>query len=217
MNAVDSIRLDLPAEWRSLPVDVAELRERLASEVLADELSRLSVVERRRAELFLQRIVADLESSNVGLFALLFEEIEVDPDAETIPLVATCAVSVLDRAALGTNAPLSAEVVLAAMSLDAPDADSRTTATNLEPPAIVELAVGPAVRVVRLLEQQISARDQMRVFTETFFVPVADAFDRLVVAQFSTPDVDDSREFSDLFGALAQTIRFYREGEPTEL
>ena len=57
----------------------------------------------------------------------------------------------------------------------------------------------------------------MRVFVESFFVPVADAYDQLVVLQFSTLNVEEATDFSQLFGALANTFRFYREGEPTEL
>jgi hypothetical protein len=139
---------------------------------------------------------------------------EGDPPSQ---LTATCAISTLDRESLGVSAPLNAEVVLAAMSLDAPADASGTTTTNLVPPAIVPMPVGPTVRLIRLLEQRLSVKDTLRIFTMSFFIPVPDAFDQLIVAQFATPNLPDSRPFAELFNTLAATIRFYREGEPTKL
>jgi hypothetical protein len=210
--SVDSIRLDLPREWQELPTSPSDLRSALADAVARAKWSALDQTERRRAELFLERFVSDVSTSGARLLSVFSERVD-----DSAQLVAACAVSILDKAALGTNAPLTADVVLAAMSLEPPAEESGARTTNLEPASTIELTVGPAVRVVRLLEQSVSLKEELRVFTETFFIPVPEAFDRLVVAQFSTPNVADAVVFSELFGALANTVRFYREGEPTEL
>lgn len=216
--AVDSIRIDLPAVWQQLPTDPGVLRKQLREARDEQQWGDLTPTERRRAELFLERFVCDVDQSGASLLSLYSERFEAEGDDPAGHLCATCGISVLDKAALGTNAPLNADVVLAAMSLEpAIDDASATTTTNLEPASTVELAAGPAVRVVRLVEQRLSVAEQLRVFTETFFIPVPDDFAQLVVAQFSTLNVEDSRLFSELFGSLANTIRFYREGEPTEL
>lgn len=215
---VDSVRIDLPAVWQQLPTDPGVLRKQLREAQDDEQWGPLTTTERRRAELFLERFVSDVEQSGASLLSIYSERYDADGDEPAGQLVATCAISVLDKAALGTNAPLNADVVLAAMSLGpAADDASATTTTNLEPATTVDLPVGTAVRVVRLVEQRLSVAEQLRVFTETFFIPVPDDFAQLVVAQFSTLNVEDSRLFSELFGSLADTIRFYREGEPTEL
>jgi hypothetical protein len=216
-HLVDSIRIDLPDVWQDLPTDPADLRRGVAEARDDAAWQALSVTERRRGELFIERIVADIVASGAVMIALYSESVEGTESEPGSHLVATCAVSILDKAALGSKAPLTADVVLAAMSLEPPAEESGTRTTNLEPASTTELTVGPAVRVVRLLEQSVSLKDELRVFTETFFIPVPEEFDRLVVAQFSTPNVADAVVFSELFGVLANTVRFYREGEPTEL
>lgn len=216
-QVVDSIRIDLPSLWREISTDPDTLRRELREARDEEQWGDLSTTERRRAELFLERFIADVEGTGASLLSIYSERFEADGDEPAGQLLATCAVSVLDKAALGTNTSLTAEVVLAAMALEPGEDDTGAVTSNLEPAAIVGLRVGPAVRVVRLVEQRLSITEQLRVFVETFFVPVPDQFDQLVVAQFSTLNVEDSREFSELFRALADTIRFYREGDPTEL
>jgi len=215
---VETVRLDLPASWQQMPTDPDELRALVHAQRDTEVWRQLAPTDRRRIELYVERFIADLREARTLLAALYTEPA---PAGEGDAFVASCTMSTLDRRQLGIAVPLTAEVVLAAMSLQRPDEPavtaSTTTTTNVEPPSIVELRVGPAVRLLRLVEQPLTAQERLQHFAETFFVPISPAWDAVVVAQFATPNVGDARAFSELFGEIANTIRFYREDEPTTL
>lgn len=245
MTVVDTFRIDLPPSWQTLPTDAGELRKLLVEQHESTQWKALPRVEQRRTELLIERLIADLHSSRT-VFASMFSEIVgtsdtpdtespgagtenastddaasedavAGPESATETLLASCTMSVIERSALGSDVPLTADVVLAAMSLERNDSESTEQATNLEPPTIVDLSAGRAVRMVRLVEQQLSLKEKVSFFTETYFVPVPEEWETLLVTQFATPNIGDAPVFSELFAAVANTIRFYLEGEPTAL
>ncbi|MGK2955005.1 MAG: hypothetical protein ACSLFI_04965 [Solirubrobacterales bacterium] len=220
MNAVDSFRIDLPASWRQLPLDLPGLKAELAGDHQDQAWQRLDPVERRRLDLYLQRLLVDIESADARFVSVYSELIDTpDGPADDTPLVASCIVSLLDRQTVGSDLPLTCSVIQAAMSIiDADEpalANQRTT--NLAEPTIVELAHVSAVLVKRLLEIRYSKNDVLSVASETYFVPIADAFEQVIVVQFSTPNLEDAAIFSELFAEIAGTITTYREGEETIL
>ena len=220
MNAVDSFRIDLPASWQELPRDLPALKAALAGAHEDEAWQRLDPVERRRLDLYLQRLLVDIESVDARFVAVYSELIETEEgQVDDTPLVASCVVSLLDQQTVGSELPLTCAVIQAAMSMTDADgpvlANQRTT--NLAEPTIVELAHVSAVLVKRLLEIRYSSSDTISVASETYFVPIADTFEQVIVVQFSTPNLEDAPIFSDLFAEIAGTITVYREGEDTVL
>jgi hypothetical protein len=226
--AVDSVRIDLPASWQRMPTQEAELRELVQAQRDDEVWKALTPTERRGIEIYVERFIADMRESDARLAALYTERVGADPatsaerGAASPPddgvLVASCLISILDRHRLGVAVPLTADVVLAAMTLDRSESGrSASGATNVEPPSIVGLRAGQAVRVVRLVEQPLGFPETFKYLTDTYFLPVAPDWHTLLVAQFATPIVDVARTFSELFAGIADTIRFYREGETTTL
>jgi hypothetical protein len=218
MEAVDSFRIDVPSSWRQLPLDLASLRASLQGD---EQWLEIDPVERRRIDLYLQRLLADIESVDAR-FVALFTQLAVSEDgtADDVPLVAACVVSVVDRDGMGSQLPLTPSVVEAAMSLTRNDEQpvlAGVRSTNLAEPAVVELAHATAVLVKRLIEVRIAEHELVSIATDSYLVTVADRYEQLVVAQFSTPNLADAAVFSELFGEIASTIRFYREGEETVL
>jgi hypothetical protein len=224
---IDTYRIDLPGMWQEVPVNqngYAEWIETLGKQEVWRSLPR---IDQRRVEVFLARLGVDLEQTNTSYAAAFVQSVgpddvidedgspvQADETSDEVPeqvLVATLTVSTIDRSSFGTSVPLSADVVLAAMSLQTPSPDT----VHLEPPAVVELPAGEAVRIVRLLDQRTAGAD--KVFAETFFIPVPPACDRLLVVQFATPNVGDARLFSELFGAIVSTVTMYDESEPVTL
>lgn len=217
-SPVDTYRVDLPTVWREVPTDAGELRKMVQSSVGDGSFGDLSTVERRRVELFFERLIRDIADSGASFVAVYADAAEADDgEREDALTLASLTVSTLTRQQLGTTVPLTASIIVAAMS-DDPAGDDRSSGASsvtLEPASVVSLPVGDVARLVRLLEIG-RAPNTTKIFIETFFVPVADAYDHLLVLQFATPNVEDARAFSELFGAIAGTTRFYREGEPTE-
>jgi hypothetical protein len=220
VNAVDSFRIDLPASWRELPLDLPALKEALAGDHEDAAWQRLDPVERRRIDLYLQRLLVDIESVDARFVAVYSELIETDDgQVDDTPLVASCVVSLLDQQTVGSDLPLTCSVIQAAMSITDVDgpvlANQRTM--NLAEPTIVELPHVSAVLVKRLLEIRYSTRDAISVASETYFVPIPDTFEQVIVVQFSTPNLEDAAIFSELFAEITGTITIYREGEDTVL
>jgi hypothetical protein len=221
LSAVDSFRIDLPASWRELPLDLASLRGELLGDPDDEKWAQVDPVERRRLDLYLQRLLVDVAAVDARFIAVLSQTFEpAEGEDPGPPLTASCVISVLNRAAVGSDLPLTSAVIQAAMSIDVePSAVlAEQKVTNLNEPQIVELPhEGSAVHVSRLVEFGAIGRDQLSVASETFFVPVADTFDEVLVVQFSTPNLEDATLLSELFRAIADTVRLYREGEETVL
>ena len=219
---VDSFRLDLPMAWKQTPVEPDDFRRHVLGTFTEEDWRSVPLVERRRTELFIERVVADLRTTDARFAAALMEKV---PDSEEGTgdggfVIAGVTMSMMHRDQLKSPVALSIEVVHAAMSRTDPAPAnakwSRARTTNLEPPSIVALPVGRVVRLVRLVEQG-DASTKSEYFTESFLVPVPEEFEYLLVVQFATPHVRDARLFSELFGAIAQTVKTYRTDEPTTL
>lgn len=216
---VDSLRIDLPSTWRHLGLDQPSLKDILLAGESASTWAGLAPTERRRIELFLQRVQADLEAADARFASVYSEMVEVPGEADTA-LVASVVVSMVDRSATGSDLPLSPAVVQAAMASGQSEATpvlANTRTTDLAPPEIVELQHVTAVLVRRLVEIAIGLDEPLQVATATYLVTIPDDYEQLAIAQFATPNVGDSEQFGEYFAAIADSIRFYREGEETVL
>jgi hypothetical protein len=215
---VDTFRIDLPTSWTEVPADPDEYRRTVMGAIDESEWNALPTIERRRLELFLERSISDLRASEARFAASFIEFIEPSADGEGGVLVAGVVASVLTQEMVGSPVPLTAEVVVTAMSRTDPEPDrwTRSRSTNLEPPSVVDLPGGRAVRIPRLVERG-DAATKSEFFSESFFFTTPDEFRQLIVVQFATPNVENAREFSELFGVIASFVRVYHEGEPTSL
>ena len=72
--SIDSFRLDLPSAWQEVSVDPDEFRRQVLGRVTEAEWREVSPTERRRVELFVERVVADLRSSNARFAAVLINK-----------------------------------------------------------------------------------------------------------------------------------------------
>jgi len=218
MNLIDSIRLDFPDTWQQVPIDRAELNAMVTAVQETDEWKGAAVAQRRMLELFLQRFLADVEGSGVLFAALYYDTPDSGGDELADPTVACAVVSLLTAADIGSKLPLTPHVLQAAMSATKDlSATAGTRSTNLSIPQIVPLPCGTGVRVRRLVEQQVGKRATSSFYTDTYFVPLPQSAEQLMVLQFATPHIGDEALFTEYFAALAETVRFYREGETTTL
>ena len=70
------------------------------------------------------------------------------------------------------------------------------------------------MRLVRLARVETEPAVEVKIFTETFVVPISDG-EAVCGVQMTTPNVDESTVFSELFGAIAQTLRIFYEDTTT--
>lgn len=214
---VDSFRLDLPSSWVQLAIDQREVSKLLAEQQADNPWQLLTALQKRQAELYLRRVVADIQAADVRLAALYLEVDQGnDPDgqSEVDLAAAACVVSVVSQTALGSELPLTPAVMQAAMS--ATPRDGRRS-TDLDVPRIVALQHAQAVLVRRVAEVASGDKEPIKFITETYFVTVPDEHNQVIAVQFSTPNLADAELFSELFAAIAGTIRLYRTGEETAL
>lgn len=219
-TAVDTFRLDLPNPWQILPVDPAELDETLARLRELDAWKTLDVARRREAELTLRRFASDARAGGVRLAAFHadLEQPTTADDAAELTL-ATLVSSVLTSADMGTDLPLTPHVLLAALTMQRSDEPVLTTTRvrGLAPPAIEQLPYGAVVRSRRIRDHLAKDAEPLTTYVDTFYAPVPAAPHRMVLLEFSTPHVDAIELFAEYFGAVASTLRFYRQDEATAL
>lgn len=221
MNAIDSFRLDVPSSWREVPLDTGSLKKTF-EELDPAGMAALSPVERRRVEVFVQRLHIELGAIEARYVAVYAEvPRDVAGELDTVGLVASVVVSVIDRQSIGSDLPLSPAVIEAAMSMDRADDEGSvlagTRTTRLTNPTTVEFATVKAVRTTALTEIRADRQETVSISSSTYFVPVPEAYEQAIVIQFSTPNIAEASVFSELFEAIAATVRFYREGEETTL
>lgn len=132
-------------------------------------------------------------------------------------LSATCTISSISRASLGSDLPLTVNTLAAALTR-IPEKDDGTEVANLEPPDIVDTEAGRAVKVVRLvtLPPAPVTRERLALFTQHFFVPF-DEGQRAVVITFASPSTAYAQPLSALFDAMMSTFRMYGGDDPTDL
>jgi len=221
-DRIDTFGIALPPEWVRFPVDgdfedfVRGQRRRLADE------AQLSKTAQRQFELIMRQLRNDCRRSNVTLaaamFAVIDEPAEFD-DGETVEaglLAASCTISSLSRAALGSELPLTVNTIAAAMTRD-PAADDGVEIVNLDPPAIVDLAAGRAVKLVRLHTHPPSPTtlERLAVFVQHVMVPYDDG-ERAAVVSFASPTPAYARPLSSLFDAMVGTFRMFGGDTPTD-
>lgn len=105
--------------------------------------------------------------------------------------------------------PVGADEVATRLSL--PTAENEDEELH-EPPAVVDLPVGRAVRVRARGRAGVTASngEEPPVDAVRFYVPVPE-WDRLFVLAFSTPSLPAADAFADLFDVMAQTARWKTE------
>lgn len=225
---VDSFGIALPAEWIRFPLESGDFesfvrgqRERLAVET---ELNRTA---QRQFELLMRQLRNDCQRSNVTLAATLLAPIEevVGDDAGGVAndddhgaglLSATCTISSMSKAGMGTDLPLTVNTIAAAMGRE-PAKDDEVEVVNLDAPAIVEIPVGPAVKLVRLhtFPPHPETRQRLAVFAQHFLVPY-DQGKRAAVVTFSTPVPAYAKPLSELFDQMMLTFRMFAGDDPTD-
>lgn len=237
MQTIDTIRIDLPNSWRQVPADREGLEEVMAAMRRTEQWPTLKPAEQRQVEIMMQRLLVDVEGAGVR-FAAVYSDVIDDVPAESpadstaegssatsgtadgdgnSANVAYLLVSMLSSADFGTTLPMTPAVLQAALSLTRPRAEDGPTVTNLAPPEIVTIRAGQAVLLRRLVEQRLKGFDSLMLYSQSYFVPVPTVTDRLVVLQFLTPQVGDSEVFGRYFAAVANGVRFYGEGDSTDL
>ena len=61
-----------------------------------------------------------------------------------------------------------------------------------------------------------SGRKLESFFAESFVLPIGTDGEACCVLQFATTNIEQSRRFSELFGAIAATFRMFRPDDPTD-
>ena len=149
------------------------------------------------------------------------------PGSESELVAASMTIAVVDQAETGSAVPLTVNAIYAAMSLDRPgSADSgsaEAAVSNLEPPSVVAMPVGEAVKLVRLHRlKQPEGRGNAEVIRETpifvqhFFVPIDEAGSSAAVVTFTTPLVWLARPMSELFDAMMETFEMFSGDDVTD-
>ena len=214
MNNVlpDSIGLRLPEMWSEYPLDEREFRAQLSNLVAeATEAPDISRAQVRQFEMFLVGVRDLALGANVILSSGFVDSEAADSSGQ--PIAGTVFVSMLTREDLGTDIPLTTDLVIASLARRAKESESQFQVDEIEPPKKVETAGLPAVKTVRLLRSK-SAQQTLKVFVQSIFVPVANG-EGVVAMQFGTPNVELASDFSDLFDAIADTLRVLTSDEPT--
>ena len=136
-------------------------------------------------------------------------------------------IAVVDQAETGSAVPLTVNAIHAAMSLDRPGSaesgSADTAVSNLEPPSVVAMPVGEAVKLVRLHRlKQPEGRGSTEIIRETpifvqhFFVPIDEAGSSAAVVTFTTPLVSLARPMSELFDAMMETFEMFSGDDVTD-
>jgi len=224
---VDTFGLTLPPEWAQIPLGrgVDRFVDRTRAHLSDQGVSR---TDQRRVEQLLRRLAAECHGEHVTLAALMAQPLgaagdsidraravagDVGPEDVTGLLAATCTVSVMTQDTLATELPLTLATMAAAVARPAGAegaARRGIDVADLEPPALVALPAGPAVRLMRQHTHHDVAGHRLKVFVHQSLVPYDDGR-RAAVVSFATPHTDLARPLTDLFDAIAVTLRLYAD------
>lgn len=223
LSDIDSFGIVVPKNWHILPLDLPTF-DRFCAETTArwsqeDGWTRTA---ERQALLLLQRVRGELTRHGAS-FAAVYVDAAV-PEGKELreenlePLMAVCTFGVYTRADLDTDLELSLAVLFTAFAKrPSLDGGEYGRITNVEPPALHDLAAGRAVRLRRLYEPKgFGPAAQDPFFGDTFLLPVGEHGEAAGVLQFATTTVSAARPFSDLFGAIANTLRSFTPDDPTD-
>lgn len=214
----DSVALEMPEEWEDVPLDKDEYQKAMKVQLKRIEASGLfERTDLRQIELLAALAHQAVQVSRV-MIASSFVAIEEaqDDDGDDVLLMANLIVSGFRRDEVGTDIPLSAELMVEAFSQGVPSDDRAARYAHIEPPSVCEIAGLRAVKLLRLMSIETDPGQEFKQFTQTYLVAVAEG-DAVVVLQFSTANFEFSREFSELFERIAQTLRIFYPDDPTFL
>ena len=218
VRQVDSFGVVLPEQWTSVPTELHAFeqfcnraRERWRQSPLFDRAFE------RRVDTMLNRLRHELASAGVILAAVFIEEVvddTVEPgQAPNQPelLIAACTLAIYSKADLETQLSLSVPVLFSAFTRKPRNDEARFgRITDVVRPEVTELPAGRAVHLRRLYEPRRFGMELENFFAESFVLPVGTDGEACCVLQFATTNVEQSRRFSELFGAIAATFRVFR-------
>jgi len=230
-DTVDTFGIALPPEWARFPLEDGDFQDfvRLQRQRLANE-AELSRTGQRQFELIMRQLRNDCGRANVKMVAVMLVTIDASPvttdDAAQHShvasppaglLSATCTISAMSRASLGSDLPLTENTIAAAMSRQPATSDDGVEIVDLDPPAIVDLPVGKAVKLVRLhtFPPDPRTRQRLAVFAQHMLVPY-DNGERAAVLSFSSPTPANAKPLSALFDAMSETFRLFAGDMPTD-
>jgi hypothetical protein len=208
----DSLQISLPPAWSDIPLKEPEIGK--ATEQTLQRLgSDLTRAEQRQVEIFFDRVRQISRQQRIVLAGGAFQ-VEGEGEGDRVLVAAGVAASVTDRASLGTDVPLVADVLIKAFS--GRTREGEVQFDEIEPPVKVALAGTEAVKLVRLMRMSGSDGTELKQFTQSYLLPVAMG-DGLIVLQFSTINLEYARQFSELFEKIAGTLRILYPDDPTFL
>ncbi len=227
-DMVDTYAITLPSQWSEVPLDGNErhLHVRALKRSLA-KTAGWSKTQERRLDLSLAHFdnsLAAINASFAGAYVDLWSADDVTSDlaerdsGEPLLVTANCAIGTMSRKGVGHDLPLNAPTLLIAASSERASAaiDPRVVGTtNLEPPKLVELGPGKAVRLRRHQFVRTSLGKADGVYTETYLVPHSEAGDHACILSFGTTSVKLTTDFAALFEKVASTLQFFRPDDPT--
>ncbi len=222
-TAVDTFGLALPAAWVRFPLEQGadfESFARTQGERLGREAT-LSKTAQRQYELLMRTVRADCERANVRMVASMVDAIDDEGDdgdgRGAQLLAAACTIAVLDRTEMGSEVPLTTSTLAVALSKEPREQEDGSEITNLDPPSVVELPAGEAVKLVRIhtFPARTAGETRPTVFVEHFLVPINQGEEAAFVT-FVSPTVQHSKPLSILFGKMMETFRLYAGNDPTD-
>ncbi len=224
MQRVDSFGIVFPERWTAIPTEQREFDEFC---VRAREKWRGAPdwdrAFERRADTLLARVRHELTKTGCVLASLYIDEVLDDSgsaplaDPEVV-LIAACTLGVYTKEELRTKLSLSVPVLFGAFAKRRPGVEAGTRVgrvTNVVRPDVPELPAGRCVRLRRLYEPRKLGSSTERFFAESFIWPIGEDGESCCVLQFSTTNIEHSRQFSELFGAIANTFRMFEPDQPT--
>lgn len=195
-----TLGLSLPPEWRTVPLDgpgfdafVVEQRHVLARR------GELTPGAQRQFEEILRRLRDDAVAGAVELLAVFAAAIDTPTGAGL--LAATCSLSTLTQSSLGTELPITVNMLLAACTREV----SGDTAGGVVPasPGIIDL---PAGRTAHLVQRTSDPHAGGGLLSHHYVVPF-DEGRRAALLALATPNHEFAGLIGELFERIAMTLR----------
>ncbi len=217
-RAGDSFGIMLTEHWNVVP-----LEQRAFDAYRNDLIGRLEALDRddwrstdsRKLDLVLQKVRRELLGRNTRFAAVFFDLASAAGGGDPEALIAAVSFSVYTKTDFKTALHLTSQVLFSAFAVRRTDHDRETRVTDLEPPRLVDLTVGRTVHLRRLTEPRNPLASAPPFFAETFVLPLGDDGTTCGILQFVTPNIEQSRAFSEMFHQLACTMTVLGEGDPT--
>lgn len=211
----DSIVLALSEDWLVMPTesDGVNVFIRTLREAMLTGDETFSTADRRRLDLLLEILRREMATAGLSLAAGLLGVPNGDRTDVTDGLLAFCTVTFTTRELLGSPLPITAEALLASLSLPDTDEASEFSRANVEPPYRFAMQSGDAIRRSSVVRYG-SVALQLPLFEDTFYVATPD-HEGLCVLQFVSPTVGVAGELAELFAEIAKTLQILYPNDPT--